>query len=595
MCALQQATLGDSSAVAWIVIAALPGLALSPFIPVGARRSTALAVTSACLASLCFWTIAIPWMSLIGIPISRLTVIAVAGASCFAALALASRFGAEAIASVRRVELADALGLALSVAVAAVVANRLSSTPPLGGDWGHYWLFADQIRLTGTLDSINPIWMGGGMKFSDYPGLPAVLAAWLELAGRSANSSSGLIGLLLVLLAATTWLTARVGWRSGAAGLAGVLAALMPASASLVAWSGLATIYSLVFCLPLLGATAALTPATGRESVRVRATVAVLAVAALVSQPLIALTIIVGLAAVVALRLIIDRGSGLRTVATTLATTALIGLPLLIDYRLRLQSLGGLQPYSQYLSTRITPDSFTRSGLIPMLLIAIGLAGLITAAGSKSSRPLAIAVLAAAASAAAYTQIWRFGISGEYRRGLYVIGPLVALAAGGLATLKAELARPFRLLLGLLLIATVANSGRGWINAQRGYFAVATQASWTAANRVADRIQSNEAIVADSCWAFPTVGIERVKVYGALLPHQIGPSSEARPAALARRVFKGGQGGRAAAKQLGARWTFIDPTCPTPAAGVGADGVPKGFVPVASTRHLIVGYLPALN
>jgi len=204
-------------------------------------------------------------------------------------------------------------------------------------------------------------------------------------------------------------------------------------------------------------------------------------------------------------------------------------------------------------------------------------------------------VLGVAASAAAYTQIWRIGISGEYRRGAYVIGPLIALGAGGFATLKADLARPLKPILGVLLVAGVAISSRGWINGQRNYFEVATQASWTAANRVAAHIHSDEAIVADSCWAFPAVGIERVKVYGALLPHQIGPSSEARPAQLARRVFEGGTLGRGAAKQLGARWSFTDPTCPTPAAGLGADGVPKGFVPVASTRHLIVGYLPSLN
>jgi len=595
VCALQQATLGGSSVVAWVVIAALPGLALSPFVPINARRSTALAVTSACLASLCFWTIAIPWMSLLGIPISRLSLIALAGAVCLATLVLAHRFGAEAEASDRKVELSDALGLTLSIAVAAVVANRLSSTPPLGGDWGHYWLFADQIRATGTLEATNPFWMGGGMKFSDYPGLPGVLAAWLELANRSARSTSGLIGLLFIFLAAVTWVTARVAWGSGAAVIAGVMSALIPATASMVAWSGLATIYSLVFCLPLLAATAGLLKADGNESTPIQLSIAALAVAALASQPMIALTVLAGVVSIVAIDVLVRRGKGASPAALTLAAVAVLGLPIMLDYRTRLQTLGGVQPYSQYLQTRLALDALAPNNILPILLIAIGLAGVIAAAAAKRSRPLALALLGVAASATAYTQLWRVGISGEYRRGVYVIGPLIAVGAGGLATLKAEISRPLKLLLGALLIASVAISSSGWINAQRGYFAVATQASWAAANQVAERIESNEAVVADSCWAFPAVGIERVKVFGALLPHQIGPSSEAPLAALARRVLEGEARGRAAAKKLGVRWSFTDPTCPTPAAGLGADGVPKGFVPVSSTRHLIVGYLPSLN
>ena len=592
VCVVWVAAAGSSALCGWLVIAVIPGLALAPFMPVAARRSAAMAVTAACIAAIGFWAIVIPWISLVGISINQVSVLGAAGAVCVACVALAPRFGANAVSSTPSTDLFDLLGLAITIVVAALVASSMSSTPPIGGDWGHYWLYADQIRIHGTLDATNQFWMGGGRPFGDYPGVPSLMAAWLLIAGRSAASTSWLIGLLFILLAAATWLTARIAWSSGAAALAGPLAAVMPATIAIIAWSGLATLLALVFVLPMMAIIAALPSASEKESIRLQVTLAVLAVAALIAQPIIAVIVLAGFALLAAFSLVTSRGSSAWPLARILLTTSLLGVPILLDFRSRLDALGNFQDFRAYLTTRMSWEAEITNGTLPAAVLALGLAGLLVALGSRASRPLAVVILATLAASLAYTQAWRLGISGEYRRIVYVIGPLAALGASGIATLKTNLTAPLRLLAAVVIVGGAALAVKDWPAAQRSYFGVVPAASWTTATRVASQVASDESIVTDSCWAFPALGTGKAKVFGALLPHQIGPSWEAAPAGLARKVFTGGRGGLAAANRINARWSFFDPTCPSPMAGISANGVPHGFIPVSASSNLIVGYRP---
>ncbi len=214
-----------SAVVAWTVILLVPGLAVCSLLPVSVRASTALAVVSTVIASITIWTVLVPWLALVGIPISSWSLMGAGAAVSAVGLGLSHRFSNRAAQPARSTELWDLAGLGLVIAVALLVLQPLWGDPPIGGDWGHYWAFADQIVKTGGLDATNANWMHGGAKFSDYPGFPGVLAAWLLLAGLPASATAPAVGLLFILSAVLVWMVCRAWWGSLAGVMGGVAAA----------------------------------------------------------------------------------------------------------------------------------------------------------------------------------------------------------------------------------------------------------------------------------------------------------------------------------------------------------------------------------
>jgi MFS family permease len=373
----------------------------------------------------------------------------------------------------------------------------------------------------------------------------------------------------------------------------GVVAALAPPTIAVVGWSGLATLLALVFAVPLIGVAAYLPHAVGRERVAAFGSVVLLAAATVITQPLIG-QLVVGALVAAGLASILLGWFSWRVGALVVAGLALVCGPLLLAYKDRLDSLGGLQGANAYLPTRIDWVGVTGTGMLPVVLVVGALGGLAVASYGKSSRPLAVAVLTVIAAALLYSQSWRIGVAGEYRRAIYLIGPLAAVGVAGLATdgLGRGQARNVSPLVSVVAVVLLAAAGSGWPQQQSDFFQVATQANWVVAQKVGRSVRPEEAIVADPCWAFPAVGLGSARVFGALLPHQIGPVSESVPAAQSRAVFAGGRAGRSAAASLGIRWSFVDPSCPTPLRMGKQDGVPPGFIPVAVDDHLIVGYRP---
>ena len=579
------------SGIAWAFIAVVPGLALSGFIPVAARRTMAMGLVSVCVASLAFWTITAPWLALVGIPLTRWTLVGTSVAVALVGVALATRACSEATPQPLSVELRDLAGLAIVVAAGLWVMNSLWGDPPVGPDWGHYWAYADQIVKTGGLNAINEDWMRGGAMFGDYPGFPVLLASWLLLAGMPASATAPAAGLLLILCGVGSWLVCRAWWGPAAGVVAGVVAVLAPSTVSVVGWSGLANLLALAFAVPLVGVVAWLPRATGREQLPAAFAVVGLTAAMLLAHPMIGAMFLGGLV-VAGLALLVVAKTSWRTPAGIGLGLVVVAAPVLLAFQERLATLGGIQPASAYLPTRIDWGTMLGSPLMPTVLIAGALAGFVLALARRSTRPLAVCCIAVLATALAYSQAWRFGIAGEYRRSLYVVEPIAAVGVAGVASARFRLPAAVAAVASCLLLAGIAFTVRDWPSQQRDYFAVATKSTWPLANRVEALVKPNESIVTDPCWTFPAIGIARARVFGALMPDQIGPLIEASPAAQARAVFAGGPAGTRAMAELRPRWSFVDPSCGTAIAMGGQNGVPPGFVPVAVSNHLIVGYRP---
>jgi len=591
VCVAGRAIFGPSEAIAWVLVALLPGVALSPFLPVAARRSAASALVAAVIASTAFWVLVIPFLSLLGINLSHTSLAAFLALASLACILLATWWGESATPA--GTELKDILGLTAVAVTAFLVAKVPFSNPPLGADWGHYWSFADAIASTGTLDALNTTWMGGGLPYFDYPGVPSLMATWMLQAGVSASATPALISLLFGAGAAAAWLAVRSAWGPEAGVVAGIATALMPAAITTLGWSGLALELSLIFVPPLLAATSVLLTSSGADKRRIQLATAALAIVIVASQPLTAIVLGGAVGVYLLARLAIAKLEGLKTLAGTGVIAIAIGFPVALDYRNRLGSSGVASDYRDFLVTRIDWESTLYAGLLPALLCALGLAGLATTIASNKTRSLAVLALLTTGMAIAYSQLWHLHVAGEYRRAVYLIGPMVAIGLGGLTFLITKQGIALRAAVALVMLAGVAFSIKKWPADLASYYRIVTPTNQLVVEEIGFRAAArNQSILADSCWGFPTLGLTRAKLYTALEPNMIGPQSEVVPARAARLMFRGGRVGEAAIRSYGVRWSLLNPNCATASRLHRRAGVPKGFVTVYADETLIAGYLP---
>jgi len=588
LCSLWLAVSGSGQAVAWIITAVVPGLAMLPFLPTAGRRSTPLAISSALIASLCFWALVIPLISAVGVRVGQVSVLGSATLACVLSLAVSLRWGEIATAAKRPVLDWAAIAV-IAVPVAAVSVINFSS-PPIGFDWGHYWLFADTLVASGSLDTPNPIWMGGGTPFGDYPGIPSLMATWLTLSGLKAANMPGLILYLYAAGVLSVWLTTRAWWGSLSAACAGFLAALLPPTVTTIGWSGLAHLASMIFLPPLVGCAAALGASEGRERRRLQVSFAALAATCAAVQPLTAIVAFATVALIFISSAVGSRGRSLKTLAQAAAFSAVFATPIAIDYVNRLGKLGVVADYKNFLSTRIKWEETLTNGLLPATIVGLSLAGIAVAAARQRSRPLAVGVGFSILVCIAYSQLWQLQIAGEYRRAVFIAAPMLAIGFGGLGFLVRMLNPIPRAAVLLLVGAGITVTLSQWPQANVNYYGTVTAKRAAAVEFVGLQAQSaSESIVTDSCWAFPTLGLTRAAVYGALEPQQIGPQAEVAPARLAALIIGGRDRGFAIADRLRVGWSLYDPRCPQQLKTPTSSGVPPGFTPVLVSERLIVG------
>ena len=78
-------------------------------------------------------------------------------------------------------------GLMGALLIGILLQNRvIGHTPVPGDDWAQYVLYADEIRIHGSLLIQNPFWMFGS-PFRQDPGVPAVFGSYLTLGGQPAS------------------------------------------------------------------------------------------------------------------------------------------------------------------------------------------------------------------------------------------------------------------------------------------------------------------------------------------------------------------------------------------------------------------------
>jgi sugar lactone lactonase YvrE len=201
---------GHVPMLAAFVLIVAPGLALVPVLPRLARRHMVTALAAAPALGFAASSVALITVASVGLPLNGLVVRLVPAA--LVALGLALRAGGEPVLRFPRDEALAAAALVVAVAAGIVLEGRvIKGSPVPGNDWAKYVLYADEIRLHGSLLIDNPFWMLG-VPFREDPGTPAVYGSYLVMTGQSATVLVHGIWVFAVMAILSTFAFVRSLW-----------------------------------------------------------------------------------------------------------------------------------------------------------------------------------------------------------------------------------------------------------------------------------------------------------------------------------------------------------------------------------------------
>lgn len=574
------------------VAAALPalavaGLAMVPALPLVLRANRTALVAAVVPVGVAVLSVAVIAWTAVGLPLTAATVLVL----------LAGLLAAGAAIALRRPGLAherlalDPLalgGLALAVGLAFVLGLvENDALPATGTDWGKYLLYADEIRRQGALLIDNPVWLGGGLAFSEDPALPALHASLLLLSDAPAQ---GLAwgGLATVLLAVpATFAACAVLFGTRPAVFGALTVAILPMPFDMLAWHGAANLLGLVV-LPLVVAAAA-RAADGDPDHRWAAWLGVLLVAVGATHRLTAL-LAVGTVVVLAGLALVGRSpkAVLRSAAIALAAAVVPAAFVLSDLARRSQESGGAQDFAAYLDTKVVWSIVVRDLTWPAT-IAAGLALVVVAVRGRRRAPSTWAGAALATVLLAYAYSWKLELPAYYIRAMY-FAPLVfaLLLAGAVATWRPRLTASVA---GVALAGALTLAPPVIDDAATFYGSLEPPAALRGVDLLTANVRPGETVVTDRCLGFVSTWLVRRPIYAALRSSDIGPKVEVPRVMEARRVFAGGAAGLAAAQRIRARWVLADPTCP-----VEDQPLPAYFQPrYLSERVAVYSIEPALQ
>ena len=558
-----------------------PGLALAPLLP--ARLRTTLPATLAAVPAIGFAATATALITLssVGIALAPVPIRSVVALIVIGGLLI--RDG-EPPWPVSRGAALGGLGLLAAIALGGLLQARvIGGTPVPGNDWAQYLLYADEIRRQGALLIDNPFWMLG-MPFPADPATPALYGAFLTLSREPTAVLAHGIWLFAAVGIAVNYAFARARWGETAGVLAALLWAVVPMTHDMLGWHGLANVAALALVPLLLAFVAGL--AFDGHSRREAAGLGLVLVALAATHRLTFL--VAAGATVVVLCFALARGERRRVVraAGWTALAAVIVAPgVAYDLIMRSRALGGTQPYTAYLDTKLTWGPIAQDLSWPFAAAAVAaLAAALAVRRLRRDRSL-VPLLAVAAVVLGLGYGWLVELPLAYIRMAYflplVAAPLVAFVLVGLLRPRAAAVAG-----GVLVAAVFAVAWPQAANV-RDFYGLANPASLRGLDSLSGRLRPNEVVATDRCWSFLGTWLLHTRTLAALEPEDILPVAEVGPAARARAMLAGTPAGLADARRLGVRYALIDPACPD-SAGAAVRGEP-----VFASERLAIVALPA--
>jgi hypothetical protein len=380
-------------------------------------------------------------------------------------------------------------------------------------------------------------------------------------------------------------------WGIGAGLAAGGLYSVAPIRMNPMYWHGLATALALVF-LPLVVLALGLM-FRGRRDSRIVGLLgfAMVAVAAAHTTTTVVLVAAVAAAVIVdAARAAFDyRNAGERffprwwrhgiiaPVTVAVLGTAVLGAGVAAHVLRQTRRLGEPVDYRFF-----EPDWLTWHALVEYLstgFIVLAAVSIVVIVWRRSPTDSALlAVTALVLGCVVVSQLWRLGVSYEYRRVVYPFGLALALIVGAAAARIArwKIVAP----LGLLVCAYLAHGSVGFRLPERLLAERVPASSAPAAlEAVRGRIERGELpdtrlVVADRCLHFLVPYLLHRHTIAAFENWQVAFRNRLPAAGAARTVIAGGPAGRRLAAELHVGYVVADPRCtPNPAPGLGGTAI----------------------
>jgi hypothetical protein len=547
---------GHFPILAGIVLCVAPGLALVPLLPEAARRSWSATLAASPALGYAASSVLLVSMASAGITLTGTTVRIGLGALILAGLAL-PRDG-EPHQELSYPDAYAIAGLMGAVLIGVLLENRvIGRTPVPGDDWAQYVIYADEIRIHGSLLIDNPFWMFG-QPFRQDPGVPAVFGSFLTMGGQPASVLMHGIWVFAVMAILSVFALVRALWGELAGVIAAALWAVLPMAQDLLGWHGLANAAALALMpLILLYLTCLVTREVGWwEAIGLGLSMVALAAAHRLS--FLVGVAIVGLTVALAL-LTRDRVAILKRTARA-ALAALVLCPgVAYDLITRTHRFGGTQGYKAYENTKVqvhlvVNDLTTVFAVVGVLAVAFGIVWL-----RRDRTPLPFIATFAAVVALAYSWIVHFPLS-YVRMAYYVPLALVPLVAFAFTRLP----RPRQWMAGavaLALVVLIAIPAWGQAVDVRRFYDFANPTTLRGLDAVSAQLRPGDVIVTDRCWSFLAEWLLHAQTLPALDPADILPKAEVVPARRARSILRGTPKGRDLARKLNVRFLVVNPTC----------------------------------
>jgi hypothetical protein len=545
---------GHFPILAGIVLCVAPGLALVPLLPEAARRSWSATLAATPALGYAASSVLLVSMASAGITLTGTTVRVGLGVLIVAGIALPR--GGEPRHELGYSEAYAIAGLMGAVLIGILLENRvIGRTPVPGDDWAQYVIYADEIRIHGSLLINNPFWMFG-QPFRQDPGVPAVFGSFLTMGGQPASVLMHGIWVFAVMAILSVFSLARTLWGELAGVIAAALWAVLPMAQDLLGWHGLANAAALALMpLILLYLTCLITREVGwSEAFGLGLLMVALAAAHRLS--FLVGVAIVGLTVVLAL-FTRDRVAILKRTARAALAALVLCAGVAYDLITRTHRFGGTQGYKAYENTKVqvhlvVNDLTTVFSIVGVLAVALGIVWL-----RRDRSPLAFVATFFAVLALAYSWVVHFPLS-YVRMAYYVPLALVPLVAFALTRL------PQRWMSGAVALAlTVAIAVPAWGQAEdvRSFYDFANPTTLRGLDAVSEQLRPGDVVVTDRCWSFLAEWLLHAQTLPALDPADILPKAEVVPARRARSILRGTPKGRELARKLNVRFLVVNPTC----------------------------------
>jgi hypothetical protein len=546
---------GSFPLLSGLVLFVAPGLALVPLLPERTRASWGATLAAVPVLGFAASSTLLVTLPAVGIHLTGVSVRVALGVLIAAGLLLLPSREPR-----HRLEYGEAwaiAGLLGALFAGLLLQDRvIGHTPVPGNDWGQYVLYADQIRLHGSLLIQNPFWMGG-TPFRQDPGVPAVFASYLLMGGQPASVLMHGIWAFALMGIASVFALARTLWGALTGVFAAALWAVLPIAQDLLGWHGLANAAALaLMALALLYVAALMSDGLGWLEA---AGLGLSLVALCAAHRLSFLVTCGGVALALAVALIAQRGRTELVRGTLRAGLAALVICPGVAYTV-IQTdhkFGGTQGYRAYLSTKVHLHLVVND--LSWVLSVAGIAAFVLALWwlRRERTLLPFVALLVVVVALAYSWVVHFPLA-YIRMAYYVPLALVPLVAFALT----RLARP-RMAAFAAFALTIAVAVPAWGQAAdvRRFYDFANPTTLRGLDAVSEQLRPGDVVVTDRCWSFLAEWLLHAQTLPALDPADILPKAEVVPARRARSILRGTPKGRRLAQRLNVRFLVVNPTC----------------------------------